>query len=990
MNQKHQSKNFFAKLFTKRKNIPASSSIITKNLLLDYYISFVKNHPDIILVIALDGEVIAHNQNKDIYLGYHHKKNIISKEHMEEDEYDRLLNAFNKAKKGISSQIDFSMTNRQGKHIHFIGNFIPISTAHQEVDAVTLILKDFTDHKQLQKEYELKVNHLEQAQNIATFGSFEYIISEKTFHCSEECYHFSGMKKSDATVENLFSIIHPEDFDHVQYLFDRAINTGKGYKTEYRIFHTKTKELLYMNTKVKVVNENNRPYKLVGVIQDITKSKQLYLQLKETNERFHHIFNHLHVGIWMQESLDKEVSFASKGLENILQITVQEIYKNPLFMEELILPEYKDQTAHKYGQLKNGSNVEHQFRITDGKGTTKWIYEQLIPSLDINGNVTQIFGLIVDVSHETELVDKLDFISKNDQLTSLPNQHSLYEKLDEFIFRDDIKKFAILSLDIDNFNWINNYLGYDIGDKVLQSISNRLIKLRSENSYLARVASDSFVYIFANFEQENDVLQLAKEIKQSIKSPFFVKKYELYVTSSIGISLYPENGMSKLTLLENSNNALLYAKELGKNNIQVFSLDRNLETHKKYVLELDLRKAIQNEDFELFYQPKVDPKSGAIKGAEALIRWPHKDWGLISPAEFIPIAEEKHLIHHIGNFVIKTVCAQLRAWKDRDKELYPISINISPNRFLRNDLVDVIKSNLETYQVDPKYIEFEITEGILLRNEVYVSDAIKQLKEIGVNISLDDFGSGHTSFLYLQNFNIDTLKIDKKFIQHINSEDNKSTAIITSLLHLAKGLNMNVVVEGVEEYEQLEFLKQKECEAVQGFIYSKAVPLEQFEKLIAKQYLKPKRKSIKPEKERREFFRFHLPHYLPVKLKVTELNKKRVNVGSANVLVENISIGGLRMLTTLKLPVISNMKLNFTFNIMNESFNLNGILVYYEEETIDIFAYGIAFENTSEGDKDQLAKVINRMTTLKRLDSEIINTEFIKVSPTKYFKENWV
>ncbi len=994
-NQRLQRKGILTNLLKRRKSIPGlsenSASNQSESALLDYYISFVQNHPDIILIIALDGEVIATNKsNGNNYLGFHDKQQVLSKDYMTEKEYDLLEDAFNKAKRGKSTQIEFTLTNKQGKLAFLIGTFIPISLTKRHIEAVTLILKDLTDFKQLEKKYELKVNHLEQAQQIANIGSFEYDIAQDIFSCTDECYLFTGIDISEYTLDNLFSIIHPIDQEYIQHLFNRAIKKGIGFSTEYRIYHRKTKELLYMNTNVKVILENDQPAKLVGVMQDISKLKQLNLQLEDTNEQYQNIFNQLHVGIWMRESFGGNITFASKGLASILQIPLESIYKHPNSLESLILPGYEKRIAEKNEQLKKGHRTEHRYRILDGEGTTKWIYEQLIPELDNNGEISHIFGRIADISHEIEMESKLAFMSRNDGLTTLPNQHSLYEKLDDYILRDDIKNFALLSIDIDNFSWINNFLGHNVGNEVLQSISNRLIKSRPDNGYLARLASDSFVYIVANFNDKNEIIKFANELKSSIKAAYLVEDYELYVTSSIGISFYPENGDNKLDLLENSNSALTFAKELGKNNIQIYSFDRDLATHKKYVLELDLRKAIQNEDFELYYQPKVNPKTGAILGAEALIRWVHKEWGVVSPAEFIPIAEEKHLIHHIGNWVIKTVCAQLKSWKEQGKELYPISINISPIRFLRNDLVGVIQRELEKNYVDPKLIEIEITEGTLLRNETYVLDTLNRLRKLGVIISLDDFGSGHTSFLYLQNFDIDTLKIDKRFIQNVNVENSKNTAIITSLFHMAKGLNMNIVVEGVEEYEQLEFLKQKECDAVQGFIYSKAVPVHQFEKLMTQHYLKPKKKFIMPEKERRKYFRFILPHYLPVTLKINRVNNKQVNMGTATILVENISLGGLKLLTTLRLPVISNMKLSFQFSIMDEDFNLNGILVYKEPKTKEVFSYGVSFEDMSEGEKDQLAKVINRMTALKRLNNEIPNTEFITVSSTKFFEQHLI
>ncbi|HLS06708.1 MAG TPA: EAL domain-containing protein, partial [Bacillota bacterium] len=546
--------------------------------------------------------------------------------------------------------------------------------------------------------------------------------------------------------------------------------------------------------------------------------------------------------------------------------------------------------------------------------------------------------------------------------------------------------------DLDNFHWIIDYLGYQIGDLVLKRMANRLIELCPENGFLAKEKDDTFIVLLANFQSKESVHEMADEIIQAIAKSVKIEQYEFHVTASMGISFYPDNGDRKLILLENAHAALYHAKNLGKNNYQVYSFDRDISSHKKYALEKDLRQAIENEEFEIYYQPLVNSQTNAIIGAEALIRWHHKDWGIVSPSEFIPIAEEKHLIHDIGDWVIHSVCQQLHIWREQANDICPISINISPIRFLKPGIVDTVKEALTYYKIPAKYIQLEVTEGSLLQNNEHVLETLRALKDLGVKIALDDFGTGYSTFQYLQTFDIDVLKIDKSFIQNIFYEEKNETkeaAIVSSFIHLAQGLNMTVVAEGVEEYEQLEFLSQKQCDMIQGYIYSKPVPVDEFERLVQRRYLRPqkRRRIIKPEEERRKYYRFAFPFHLPAKMHITEVNQRKVNIGYATILVENLSLGGIRFLSTFRLPVVSNMKLKFEFELMEEHFNLPGFLVYRNEERTDIFSYGVTFHMT-EGERDKLAEIVNRMAILRKLNQEIPNTHFIEEDPHFYLRKH--
>lgn len=341
--------------------------------------------------------------------------------------------------------------------------------------------------------------------------------------------------------------------------------------------------------------------------------------------------------------------------------------------------------------------------------------------------------------------------------------------------------------------------------------------------------------------------------------------------------------------------------------------------------------------------------------------------------------------------MIQEVCKHLHKWKQKGYPLYPISINVSPKRFLRQELVSTITNCLEKYQLPPEYIELEITESSLLKNDQSVAKTLTRLQNIGVNIAIDDFGTGYSSFHYLQTYHFDTLKIDQTFIQFLIKEQKAETreaSIISAFLHLAHNLNIEAVAEGVEEYEQLEFLKQKQCDLVQGFLFSKPVPVSEFEQMMQTRYLKPKKQkqSIKPDRERRKYFRLQFSNHVQTKMSIIEIGSKQVNMGYAYVLVENISLEGIRFLSTLHLPVNKDIKLSFTIKLIDEIFHLQGTLVYRNEDKPNIFSYGIKFD-ISKGQQDQLAEVINKLTVATRFNREISGTNFIDEDAYIYLRK---
>ncbi|RYG73266.1 EAL domain-containing protein [Lentibacillus lipolyticus] len=984
--------SFLAKLFRKTKtDIDDRSN--NKHLLLRHA-SLARYHSDLIVVLSPKGKIVSQNHGSiNEFLGCSPASAIRYKDFLRKTDYHKLRKAFVNALRGQTARHDSPITHKDGSTIHVTLTFIPNWTKDKDVQGVYIIVRDNTRHRRIMDELELYKSHMEHVQQIAQVGSWEYLIREDHLRCSDYLHDIYGIKRTEGQLpmDMLVQQVHPDDYQKLKTTITKAIQKGISYVIDFRIFHGNTNELRYLKAQAETIWKSGKPYKLIGVVQDNTTQYKLENQMEQAKAQSRMLIDELTVGIWLMEYATGKLEYISKGAEELLQYPLQNLYDELGIWEKLLHPDDKQEVINRQQRLAKGEPIRHQYRIQCGDGTLKWVYDQTIPQFDDSGQLTHLFGMMADITPEMEMRYKLDYLASHDALTALPNQRSLYEKLDTLCSatQSDDSPFALFYLDLDRFQLINDSLGYTIGDTVLKTISTRLIAVLPDDSYLARISSNDFVLIIENYQSKNAVFRLAEQVIETIEEPVTVDGYELHVTTSIGIGFYPEDGDDKLSLLESAHAALHRAKQLGKNNYQLYSVSKDITSYKKFALEKDMRAAIEREEFEVYFQPQVRTSTGTIQGAEALIRWNHTDWGLVSPGEFIPLAEENHLIHEIGDWVIAHVCQQLRKWKDAGYTLRPIAINVSPIRLMKKGLVDFVEAQLTRYSIPAKYLELEITESSLLKNEKVVLNTLEGLRNLGISIAIDDFGTGHSSLTYVQQFTADTIKIDKSFIQSIAAEHNSGTAITSSILHLARGLDMKVVAEGVEEHVQLEFLTQHECDEIQGYLFSKPVSLATFEQMLETGYLKPNKTKLTraPEEERRNYFRLEFPSPLLGEMTIREINERKVNLGSANILIEDIGLGGLKILTALKLPINSSMKLQFNVTLMGEQFELCGELAWKNEAKGDTFYYGVEFSIT-EAEKDRLAGIINKMSVLVRLNHDIPETNFIEGSPYAYINKH--
>lgn len=456
----------------------------------------------------------------------------------------------------------------------------------------------------------------------------------------------------------------------------------------------------------------------------------------------------------------------------------------------------------------------------------------------------EVLGLVRDISERKRTEEQIRRLAYCDSLTGIPNRQAFLETLERELHRSKVgnKKFAVLFMDLDAFKRINDTLGHNVGDHLLKIVSERLretirpsdlVSRGDQPHNLARLGGDEFTILIPDLERVENALNVAHRVKDAMRRPFLIEGHEIFVTASIGISLFPEDGDDCDSLLKYADTAMYHAKNCGKNNAKLYSSSLTMQIMSHVKLEVGLRKALKNEELYLLYQPQIDVRSAEIVGVEALVRWRHPERGLISPTEFIPLAEETGLIVPIGEWVLRTACIQAKQWQKATQRSLRMAVNLSAKQFKDENLTQIVLSALSDTGLDPRCLELELTEGTLMDDARVTMATLEQLRAIGVYLSIDDFGTGYSSMNYLKRFDVRTLKIDKSFICGL-PQDSENAAITRAIIAMAHGLKMVVVAEGVETDEQLVLLEEYGCDMVQGFYLGHPSPHESITLMLQK------------------------------------------------------------------------------------------------------------------------------------------------------------
>ena len=586
-----------------------------------------------------------------------------------------------------------------------------------------------------------------------------------------------------------------------------------------------------VSIEVSPIKQNQTVIELVASVQDISELRSTQRELLVNQQHYQSLFEH---------SPDYVIVYHTDG--RIIDMNPRMIELLGLSKESLPNLTVKDMIFENYEEMRNGyfekavqghpQNLEME--IINKHGEKMYFNVTLLPII-LEKQVKGIYSIRRDITEQKKIQEMNAYLAHHDELTKLPNRRWMEQKLYETLrhAEENHQKLAVLFIDLDRFKSINDTLGHLIGDRLLELMSGRLLEILDEGKqFAARISGDEFMILCPAIVQDEEAIQTANKLLHHLAAPFYIEDHELFVSASIGISIFPTGGTSAIDLMKRADIALYRAKELGRNMYQLYDYSMDERNYQSLLLERDLRKAIINDEFIAHFQPRVNALTGEIIGAEALIRWMHPRAGLISPGEFIPLAEETGLVIPLGKWMKRRVCEQLATWREAGMPLVPISVNISSQRFLQRDFAMEVCALLDEFQLEGKWLEFEITENSLMKHEEFILQSLFVLKSRGIKLYIDDFGTGYSSFHYLKTFQLDGIKIDRSFIQNI-SRQSENAGITAAMIQMAQHLKMDVIAEGVETEEELSFLLDQNCHHIQGFYFGKPCSIDDFEQKLS-------------------------------------------------------------------------------------------------------------------------------------------------------------
>jgi diguanylate cyclase (GGDEF)-like protein/PAS domain S-box-containing protein len=652
----------------------------------------------------------------------------------------------------------------------------------------------------------------------------------------------SGLSFEQTLGTNWSTAIHPEDRQRVLDEWHAAAMGEEPFQTEYR-FLRKDESVVWTRVSSAPMLDGMHPHGRVKTLEDITERKSAEFVLRaaeealfEEKERAQITLNSIGDAVLTSDLLGKVTylnpvaeTMTGWSREDALGLPLPEVFKiiSRTTRESLANPA---QRAIAEGRTV-GLTADCLLVRRDGFESA--IEDSSAPIHNRDGRVTGAVIVFHDVSQSRAIALKMSHLAQHDFLTGLPNRALLTERLSRAIglAHRHHKQVALLFLDLDHFKHVNDSLGHAMGDQLLQSVAGRLVAVVRATDTVCRQGGDEFVILLAEIEQPQDAAHVAEKLFAAFAEPHLIGGHELHVTLSIGISVYPDDGISEDAVMQNADTAMYHAKASGRNNYQFFRAVMNTRAVRRLFVETSLRRALKQEEFLLHYQPQIDLASGAITGSEALIRWLDPDLGLVYPTQFVPIAEECGLIVPIGRWVLREACRQVQAWLAAGLPAVPVAVNISAVEFRHKGFLEGVALILKETGLAPRYLELELTETILMHDAESSASVLEALKAMGVQLAIDDFGTGYSSLSYLKRFPIDTLKIDQSFVRHIATDADDAT-IVTAVIGMGRNLNQRVIAEGVETLEQLAFLQTRQCAEGQGFQFSRPLSADDFARLL--------------------------------------------------------------------------------------------------------------------------------------------------------------
>lgn len=899
------------------------------------------------------------------------------------------------------------------KYVRLVGE--PIANKDGLNTDLVGTIQDVTEIKELENEIIFIKKNLEQAQRLAKIGSWEMNAVTDRNYMSAEALRIFGITAAEflGTFEDFLGRVHPEDRSIITDSMEGELSE-EPFELEFRVIRKDGTIREVFQVVEYHLDENRQPAHVYGTIQDITEKKE-YQRAIEIKQREIDKIQQRTKMLIQESGMVFEIITADGIIRYISDTSQKVINYDPQSMIGKSVYDYYDHDEAAYlkglicSAMENPRIPETGIITFVGAGD-KPIYLEVHIQNFLDHPIIQ--GLVLDfrdVTNRIIMQRKIEKLASYDETTALPKPNQFKKELTEKCLTAslDQRSLSVMMLDFDGFKEIKDSLGFMVGQQLIVQIVMRLRGLLGKDTLISRYSEDQFAIVIEGLINLEAYEARALEVIDFFHRPFKIDIYEFDINVNVGVSVYPletaakdadtdgEDEMADAEpagdeieqLVQYASIALVWSKKESKNRYRFYSSELNIQNYKQLQLRHDLRMAVKRDQFMVFYQPMVRIKNNQILAVEALIRWNHPDWGMVSPDEFIYLAEETGAIVEMGKWLLKKVCEDQRYWMLKGYEPVYISVNFSSIQFYERDFVKSITDVLAEYEVDPKYLIVELTESLIIENAHKAIADIEKLQRAGIKVALDDFGTGYSSLSYLQHFNIDIIKMDASFLKNIMT-DQTSAIIARAIISLTKELRIKLVCEGIENWEQLSFLRENNCFAGQGYLYSRPVPFLKIDEILEKGKCRPvfSNTTFKPQAERRKSFRQVFRDLLRTDLRILKIKDKTMNVGNSKALIKDLGPGGLCFISNIQFPLERDFTLEFTTTLLGKELSAIGTPVWSQETADNLFEYGVKFM-MDERDADEMMQTLYEVQIKMKKNILFTDGSFTDKTAYQYFDE---